>query len=95
MSWSCGSQGLASIVRENIGNQLSQAAKTCKHIPSESASIQAFASAVDAVCASAEGQCIIVMGSGSAWMVDDKLRSFSFSGSIQVIDVQPPRTTNS
>lgn len=87
MSWAYFKTGKAEHVREDAEKVLTATMDYCKNIPAERASIANFQSTVLAVCDSAEGQAIKVSGNGTAWLVDDKLRGFSFTASIEVIDL--------
>jgi hypothetical protein len=88
MSWSYSAQGRAEKVRDDADKQLTKTAQYYSHIPSEALSVASFRDMVMNACDWAGGQAIKVAGSGSAWLEDGKLRSFTFTGSIEVIDLQ-------
>lgn len=87
MSWSYYKTGGAAVVRKDAAEKLESAAKSCEHIPAEAAGVRAFAQAVDAACSQAEGQALRVEGSGSAWQELNKLKSYTFTVKIEVIDL--------
>lgn len=87
MSWSYNRTGRAEAVRKDAAKALEQSAKGCENIPAEMASVRAFSLMVDAACKQAAGQAVTVEGSGSAWAEEGRLRSFSFTGKVSVIDL--------
>lgn len=89
MSWGYSIVGPASLVKKHASEHLARSAEQCVAIESEVASIAAFAATIKAVCDQAEGQCVKVNGSGSAWLENGKLKSFQFNAKIEVFDMSP------
>lgn len=87
MSWSYYDTGLAHVVKERSIKRLEQAAVSCNQISSEVKAINAFRDAIEAACDQAKGQAIRAEGSGSAWLENGKLKSYSFSAKIEVFDL--------